>query len=393
MIPFPFARAALPRPRLHCTRVVALLCLAAAACAAPPRMVQEPRLPSCRRPVDTQSAPLDVELRWFSPAAAADRRAHLEWCTTVGPVVIDPDPGVGQVVRGLGDVPRAGSLAIVSWNTHVGGADLMAFVRDLRAGRWSGGAPVGDFVLLLQEVFRRGDLVPGAGASPHVPGAIVPRAPASGRLDVVETAKRLGLALFYAPSMRNGARVAGGAEDRGNSILSTLPLSGFRVIELPFERQRRVAVAAAVTLRSGCGRAALDLATVHLDPRGARRRLIVLSPGGRRRQAQGLLAALPRAGPAVVGGDLNTWLWGREGAVLELRRAFPDTPPGGGPTYESLRLDYLFFRLAPGWRATWRVSEESYGSDHRPVIAVVRTASAPCTDSSRLSLTLDSSTP
>jgi len=368
---FRSARAPLAANRL---RVIALLCLAAGACAAPPRMLEEPRLSRCRLVVDAKSALVNADLRWFSPAHPPDRRAHAEWCGTVGPVVIAPMPGAGRRRHASGP----DDLAIVTWNTHVGGGDLPAFVRDLRGGRWSGGIPVGDFVLLLQEVFRDGPEVPEpTGVSPPVPDAIVPPAPPSGRLDIVDAAERLGLSLFYAPSMRNGAGVARAAEDRGSAILSTLPLSGFRVIELPFERQRRVAVAASVAMPGARQGRVLHVISVHLDSRGARRRLVVLSPAARRRQARGLIAALPRDGAAVVGGDLNTWLWGREGAVLELRRALPDPPGGGGSTYGSLRLDYLFFRLAPGWTASSRVLDEAYGSDHRPVAAWLRTSGAP----------------
>ena len=57
--------------------------------------------------------------------------------------------------------------------------------------------------------------------------------------------------MLYAPSMRNGES-AGGGEDRGNAIVSTLPLADPTVIELPLERQRRVVVAASIA----CGIAA-----------------------------------------------------------------------------------------------------------------------------------------
>ena len=384
------------RPRIANTRVrtsLLLLCLSAAACAAPPRMIQEPRLPTCRGIVDAASAPVDVDVRWFSPASPSDRRTHAEWCGTVGPLVIKPRPRANRPSS-----PPDAPVAIVSWNTHVGGADLLAFVRDLRGGRWSEGRPAGQFVLLLQEVFRRGADVPApVGASPPIPDAIRPGARSPGRVDIVDVAERTGLALFYAPSMRNGE--SGGAhdgEDRGNAILSTLPLDDFRVIELPFERQRRVAVAASVALPGGGDAGPLRVASAHLDALGAPRRLVVLSPVARRRQVRGLVAALPPEEPAVLGADLNTWVSGREGALTDLRRAFPDTPAARGSTYGSLRLDYLFFRLARGWRAAWSVADRAYGSDHRPVVSWLQCfsrASRDCTQSARMSLTLDSALP
>jgi hypothetical protein len=78
-----------------------------------------------------------------------------------------------------------------------------------------------------------------------------------------------GFAVLYAPSMRNGEGDArdehGAAEDRGNAIVSTLPLEDPRVIELPLERQRRVAAAATVAGQSVRSRWQLEIVDVHLD--------------------------------------------------------------------------------------------------------------------------------
>ncbi|MEN3339278.1 MAG: hypothetical protein V7647_2954, partial [Acidobacteriota bacterium] len=57
-------------------------------------------------------------------------------------------------------------------------------------------------------------------------------------------AAALGLSLYYVPSMRNGG--AAPHEDRGNAILSSLPLTDLAAYELPFERQRRVALGATI---------------------------------------------------------------------------------------------------------------------------------------------------
>ena len=57
-------------------------------------------------------------------------------------------------------------------------------------------------------------------------------------VDVVAFAREAGLSLFYLPSMRNGLGAEDGKEDRGNAILSTLPLTELRALELPFVRQR-----------------------------------------------------------------------------------------------------------------------------------------------------------
>lgn len=115
----------------------------------------------------------------------------------------------------------------------------MQLVQDLRAGRLTGGRPVPHFVLLLQEVHRAGPQVPPT-ESESVPRRIAANPPGGARVDIVEAARRLALELFYVPSMANGWESAP-AEERGNAILSSLPLADLAAI--PYEAQRRVAVA------------------------------------------------------------------------------------------------------------------------------------------------------
>ena len=65
-------------------------------------------------------------------------------------------------------------------------------------------------------------------------------------MDVRDIAERFGLSVAYVPSMRNGpATRLDEREDRGNAILSTEPLIDVKAIELPFGKQRRVAVISA----------------------------------------------------------------------------------------------------------------------------------------------------
>jgi endonuclease/exonuclease/phosphatase family metal-dependent hydrolase len=365
--------------------IVLLPCVAWVACAPPFDMIEEPRLPTCRGVVDVDGLPRSADVRWSAPAAGSDRRVHAEWCGTVGPLVIEPAPNppphAGQPLRDVGPPFRAAGeqlddIAIVSWNVHVGGGDLIPLVNQLRAGAWSNGRPIVHFVLLLQEAFRRGPAVPllARSGSP-IPKTLAASPPSGRRVDILEAAEQLGLSLFYAPSMRNGPSSGGGDEDRGNAILSTLPFSDFQVIELPFERQRRVAVAATLNIVAPSGPALpLRVCSVHLDNRVTHRRLYVFAPPGRTRQTKGLLDALTDHEAMVMGGDFNTWLGGAEGTLRELRRAFPDTPRGTGATFGGARLDYLFFRLPPGWRGEWRVVTDSFGSDHRPVLGWVRPA-------------------
>ncbi len=91
---------------------------------------------------------------------------------------------------------------------HVGGGDLVSFLQQ-RAGIRVRGAQELDvrqwhFVLLAQEAFRASDEVPAAPDGAPVPTRIAEDPPRGPRLDIVQVAEHCGLALFYAPSMRNG---------------------------------------------------------------------------------------------------------------------------------------------------------------------------------------------
>jgi endonuclease/exonuclease/phosphatase family metal-dependent hydrolase len=190
-----------------------------------------------------------------------------------------------------------------------------------------------------------------------------------------------GLALYYVPSMRNGfPGTDERPEDRGNAILSTLPLSRLRAFELPFERERRVAVAARVHGHARCGLPwSLDWVNVHLDPRSAGWRVHRSFGAGRARQTEWLLRALEEEAPTLVGGDFNTWTrGGDEPAVCHMRTRFRSTSESlGGGTLSlsrflpSLKLDHVFFHLPRGWRSECRLLEHTYGSDHRAIIGQI----------------------
>jgi endonuclease/exonuclease/phosphatase family metal-dependent hydrolase len=185
--------------------------------------------------------------------------------------------------------------------------------------------------------------------------------------------------------MRNGGSSPDApAEDRGNAILSTLPLTALRAHELPLERQRRVAISATVrgTSRRGA-RFSMDWVNVHLDPRSARRRFHRSFGSGRARQIEWLLGTMAPETPALVGGDFNTWTRGaRESAVRRLRSRFgvPTTANRGTLAVSrflpSLRLDHVFWRLPHAWRSDCRILESTYGSDHRALVGRIRIDSA-----------------
>ena len=308
-------------------------------------MVSEASI-SCRTP----------SVQWFGPDDLTDRRRLDAWCAGVGPVVLEDARADGTRELALH------GITFVSWNVHVGNGDLVRFVDDLRVGRWTAGHPVFDIVFLLQEVLRRGDVpVLSAGAS----GAGRIRANNRRGVDIEDVARELGMWLAYAPSMRNGKTVADPSEDRGNAILSTLPLADARAVELPGERQRRVALFARIA-RGPADH--VSVGVLHFDALAARRRFWLFgSSRVRAMQAESLAAVLPE-GTLALGADLNTWRGANEPAPKYFRRLFASTAvtiDESGPGHRS--LDYMFFR-APGTSARYRVVQDKYGSDHYPLV-------------------------
>jgi endonuclease/exonuclease/phosphatase family metal-dependent hydrolase len=306
-------------------------------------------------------------VRWISSGSGT---APAGWCRAVGPPAL---------LAAAAPAPTsADSVLVLTWNTHVGGGDLRRLVRDLRAGRLTGGDPPAHFVLLLQEVYREGPEVPAPTAVQRAPRGVAARTPLGARTDVVADARALGLHLLYVPSMRNGLDPDGPPEDKGNAILSTLPLDGAAALELPFEAQRRVVALAAVGGATADGRPwRLQLASVHLDLRSRAARIWASTGTGRLRQARALPAALNAGGAAVLGGDLNTWAGGlAEPAPAYLRARFPGgrtsapRPTFAGPLGLGRELDHLFVRGALA--APARRVDDRYGSDHYPVWTWVR---------------------
>jgi endonuclease/exonuclease/phosphatase family metal-dependent hydrolase len=201
--------------------------------------------------------------------------------------------------------------------------------------------------------------------------------------DIVETARTLGLNLRYAPSMRNGALPS----DRGNAVLSSLPLESAQAIELPLVLQRRVAVSA--TVRLGARR--LRLVSAHLDPRGPPGHRW-LGASGRARQAQHLLTALGDD-TVILGADLNLGRGRYERAWRVLHAngftmGVPESTPSWRHTFHALPrlvLDYLLIRDSGAnveHARVHRLDEHPldrgplvFGSDHHPLLARVDLAS------------------
>jgi len=318
--------------------------------------------------LDTRTRPCSAAtgsvaaVRWFTPAATDQRRRLDAWCATVGTPVVHQPLTVAPSAPGR-------RLALISWNVHVGGGDIAALARDLRSGRLTAGDAL-PFVLLLQEAFRTRDDVPALRAEQPAAPRISPRPPSGRRVSTPDLAKQLGLHAFYVPSMRNGRGRGDDREDRGCAILSTRPLYDLHAIELPFERQRRVAVAARID--DVAGEDDLWVVNVHLENRTGARRAWLESPAARARQARALLKKFLPDGPAVLGGDLNTWA-SNEPTIARLKDVF-DTPVGEDPraTLPSVgRIDYLLARLPSGWAMTSQRLDSRYGSDHYPVLGIL----------------------
>lgn len=303
------------------------------------------------------------QVRWLRVGADNEAAALNRWNAGVGPPFVVAQPPAGGAA---GSIP-----VIVSWNTHVGAGEVDTLVADLRSGKLTG-QPVTSFVLLLQEVYRSGKDVPAKEALRAL-WARLQKPPRIGgtREDIAAIAGRLRLATFYVPSMRNGAPGISD-EDRGNAILSTMPLSNLAAIELPLESQRRVALEATVTVTPP-GRAAVPLRFVctHFTNM-VLNRLFVLSESGRLRQARALAGVLPADGPLIVGGDFNSWFGYRDGAFKELARLVPPASSDDRrATFGPMRLDHILLRLPPGWKASVRRAGSRYGSDHYPLVAVI----------------------
>ena len=239
-------------------------------------------------------------------------------------------------------MPIGPSLAaIVTWNMNAGVGDLEGLITDLENGILTDG-PASEFVVLLQEAVEED----------------------AAHLRRLADARHWSM--FLVPVRYDGRRT------RSNAILSSRPLLVPRTIPLPQERQARTAAAASIDL----GGQRIFIVSAHLENRAAGWKVLT-SDTARRRQAEALIQALPADEPGILGGDLNTWLGPGEPALRALSRRFSDTPAVmRTPTFKGrLVLDHLFFDLPDEWRAVVRVVQETYGSDHHPVVAVISGAS------------------
>jgi endonuclease/exonuclease/phosphatase family metal-dependent hydrolase len=310
--------------------------------------------------------------------SAADARLT-SWRENVGePVALDLAP---KPPATSGDDGTARSLVVLSWNVWIGRGDLVGLISRLRSGAYERlGAPAGaPFVVLVQEAYR------ADGSIPAICSAATARDFSrrhGHEQEIAAVAHELGLDLCYAPSMRNRDH----RSDRGNAILSSLPLEEARAVELPFSFQRRVAVGATVAV----GGRRIRLTSAHLDPRGATA-LDIIGIAGRARQARDLVETMAAHAPLplILGADLNLARGRREPAFRQLADAgfvtgVAAAPPAWSHTYHRLprmSLDYLLFHAreeAIARAEVHRLDEHPrdqgpyvFGSDHHPLLARV----------------------
>lgn len=363
---------------LRCGLAVAAMAMTTAACGLSPTMERAvpagSYCPAESRPPAVSAPPDTTQLRWYRTVEDRDVELSSRWCATVGAPVarLDPAPGFPDWTQGR-------DLEAFTWNIEVGGGDLFAFLEaetgldcsDLSAAVASGPGP---FVVLIQEAWRRSEDLPIIEGGSNVPWTVDPDRGPDGGADIVEVAERCGLALLYVPSARNGPDSGDRPrEDKGNAILSSVPLTAPIAIDLPFEAGRKVAVAATVRAPQG---ERVRVVSAHLDVASTLTRTLLSGDQTRARQADGLIDGLRKAeddgplnGVTVVGGDFNSWS-ARETAIKRMRAAFPESPDWDGrDTWRpiGLPLDHFFFRRGPFENVS--VSgharlDEHYGSDH-----------------------------
>ena len=187
-------------------------------------------------------------------------------------------------------------------------------------------------------------------------------------MDVRDIAAQFGLSVAYVPSMRNGAATAlNEREDRGNAILSTEPLLEVKALELPFGKQRRVAVTALIAPRSIT---AIRVVSTHFDTNGDRAaQAVALSER---------LTAFTDA-PLFVGGDLNSRRGLHDRAFLAIASRLPMASCGTGRTnrwplrLDVLvpigRLDFMFTGAASGDLVrSCETLPDAFDSDHLPLL-------------------------
>jgi endonuclease/exonuclease/phosphatase family metal-dependent hydrolase len=307
-------------------------------------------------PIVAPPRPFSDLVRWVPLTARPDL---VRWSAAVGPPAVYPMPR-GPIIG----VPELRDLVLISWNVHEANGRIDALLDDLNTGRLTGSRPK-HVILILQEAYRAGTEVPPfprGAKTPHIIGSRSPQP------DVVEIARRRGLAYAYVPSIRNGRYPR---EDRGCAILSSLPLEDVTAYELVHERQRRVTVGATVHMSVSGSHRRVRVFSLQLDTNG------VFDPLGHAIHRKQIDALLPDLGcgpgddsDCVLGGDFNSFFGGNERAVAATRKWFGASDESDGRRTQIMgRLDHMFCHIPRAdWAPHTRRLNGRYGSDHYPLI-------------------------
>ena len=286
------------------------------------------------------------------------------WCRGVGAPVVISHVSEPRDIR---------TALVVSWNVDVGGGRLDDFLDDLLAGKWTDGVQVADYVLLLQEAYRADNSIPELPPKDSKKGNAIHHGEEDLHVDVVSFARERKLNLFYVPSMRNGDD----REDRGNAILSTLPMSDFVAYELPPERQRRVTASAMVSGHTAGQAWSVRVINVHLENRARWENSLSTFGGARQDQMNALLDAVGiRLEATIMGGDFNVWFKESNEGTIKLIRSYlvqagesdPNPTVHPGKKLPERRVDYLFHSPDREWNVIYRRVDDRYDSDHYPVV-------------------------
>lgn len=343
--------------------------VAVSACTATSLAIARPTAPAAEERTHCPARDNHAGIEWHI-GNAADEPELARWCRAVGAPVLTAGPPIAE-----DQAPELGDLVTLSWNAHLAEGELVDLIAKLKSGALTNGRPVEHFVILAQELYRRGDQVPAFDVRDRSAFAIRARDPKSTGVD--DYAASLGLSVLYVPSMRNGPELR---EDRGNAIISTEPLLDPFALELPLARQRRVSLGASIKVQTAEGIRRLELLDTHLEPLSSPRTLwLFKNPRGQ--QVRSILDLLstprfrdPSLAGVVLGGDFNTVRSGAGEEAYRLARSWSSSLGGEDPrdTHMMGRLDYLFFRSSDGWLAETKRIDDRFGSDHHPVVATFR---------------------
>ena len=218
-----------------CRLVVAAALAVATGCAHRPPMVVKPVAAPCQRVVPDR----ERGVTWVAPGDARDAErlsngaGRSALCSS------------NRRQRHRSRRPSTAWLSSPGTSTWAEATSRMSS-RGYDAENLRKAAPYQHFVLLLQEAHREGSDVP-ADVPARLAGAALNRRASTEQCAARHPQPSPAVSGFmFSTRPRCATARPPCPEDRGTAILSTLPLANLQVIELPFERQRRVALAATV---------------------------------------------------------------------------------------------------------------------------------------------------